>query len=165
MPSAVVPGLPLMATAGFASMASMRLCDAMLPALGTTFELSAAEASGTISAFAIAYGLFQLVYGPLGDRFGKPRVIAFATLACSVAAFSASLSPSLAVLIGSRALMGAAAAGVIPLTMAWIGDQVAWEERQLALARLLTYTVLGMMTGAWAGGAWADLFGWRSAFV
>jgi predicted MFS family arabinose efflux permease len=143
----------------------MRLCDAMLPALGTSFDVPAADASGAISAFAIAYGLLQLVYGPLGDRFGKPRVIAHATLACAASAFAASLSPSLALLVASRALMGGAAGAIIPLTMAWIGDQVPWEARQPVLARLLTYTVAGMMVGAWAGGAMAETVGWRSAFV
>lgn len=143
----------------------MRLCDAMLPALGLSFGVPAADASATISAFAIAYGLLQLVYGPLGDRFGKPQVIALATLACGAAAFVASQSPSLAVLVTSRAVMGAAAGAIIPLTIAWIGDQVPWQERQLVLARLLTYTVGGMIAGAWAGGAAAEAFGWRWAFV
>jgi predicted MFS family arabinose efflux permease len=146
-------------------MVSMRLCDAMLPALGTSFAVPAAEASATISAFAIAYGLVQLVYGPLGDRFGKPRVIAFATLACGAGAFSASMSQSLGALVASRALMGGAAGAIIPLTMAWIGDEVPWEGRQLVLAKLLTYTVTGLMVGAAAGGAVAETVGWRWAFV
>ena len=38
----------------------------------------------TISAFALAYGVLQLFFGPLGDRYGKVRVIGCATLACTV---------------------------------------------------------------------------------
>ena len=49
--------------------------------------------------------------------------------------------------------------------MAWIGDSVAYEERQEVLAQLLGATVFGMICGQWAGGLLADLFGWRSAFV
>lgn len=157
--------LPLLAAAGFASMASMRLCDAMLPALAHDFGGAVVDASGAVSAFAIAYGLMQLVYGPLGDRFGKARVIGLAALACSVAAFVAAAAPSLPWLVASRALMGGTAAGIIPLTMAWVGDSVAWEQRQVALARMLTYTVTGMMAGAWFGGALADWWSWRWAFV
>jgi MFS transporter, YNFM family, putative membrane transport protein len=66
--------LPLLAWAGFASMMSMRLCDAMLPALAQTFGTQPVDAARVISAFAVAYGLLQLAYGPLGDRFGKPLV-------------------------------------------------------------------------------------------
>ena len=145
-------------------MMSMRLCDAMLPALAQTFGTQPTEAARVISAFAIAYGLLQLAYGPLGDRFGKPRVISLATFACSAGALAAALSPTLEVLTWSRVVMGAGAAGIIPLTMAWIGDQVAYAQRQEVLARLLGSTVLGMMAGSWAGGVLADTVGWRTGF-
>lgn len=157
--------LPILATAGFASMLAMRMCDAMLPALGQSFGTPAAQTASTISAFAIAYGVMQLVAGPLGDRFGKPRVIALAALLCGLLALGAAAAPSLSALVLGRALMGGAAAGIIPLTMAWIGDHVPWERRQVVLARLLAYTVGGMTAGAWAGGVMADTLGWRWAFV
>jgi len=143
----------------------MRMCDAMLPALGQTFGTRPADAAQTVSAFALAYGLLQLVYGPLGDRFGKPRVVTLAACGCAVASLIAALAPSLELLSAGRMLMGAFAAGVIPLTMAWIGDRVPYERRQEVLARLLTYTVLGMMLGSWAGGAIAQVANWRLAFV
>jgi predicted MFS family arabinose efflux permease len=89
----------------------------------------------------------------------------FAAFACAVASLLAAFAPSLGLLSASRMLMGAGAAGVIPLTMAWIGDRVPYEQRQEILARLLTYTVLGMILGAWAGGAIAEVASWRIAFV
>jgi predicted MFS family arabinose efflux permease len=156
--------LPLLASAGFASMMSMRLCDAMLPALAQTFGTEPSDAARVISAFAIAYGLLQLAYGPLGDRFGKPVVISMATFACSAGALAAALSPTLDALTWSRVVMGAGAAGIIPLTMAWIGDQVPYLQRQEVLARLLGSTVLGMMAGSWAGGILAETVGWRAGF-
>jgi len=157
--------LPLLALAGFASMMSMRLCDAMLPALAQTFSIEPGKAARVVSAFAVSYGLLQLAYGPLGDRFGKPRVIAMATFVCSAGALAAALSPTLDALTWSRVVMGAGAAGIIPLTMAWIGDQVPYLQRQEVLARLLGSTVLGMMAGAWAGGVLAETVGWRAGFL
>ena len=145
-------------------MMSMRLCDAMLPALAQTFGTRPADVAQVISAFAVAYGLLQLAYGPLGDRFGKPRVISLATLACSAGALAAALSPTLDMLTWSRVVMGAGAAGIIPLTMAWIGDHVPYAQRQEVLARLLGSTVLGMMAGSWAGGVMAETVGWRAGF-
>lgn len=76
--------LRVMGLAGFASMASMRLCDPMLVVLGQEFQVTTGEASLVVSAFAVAYGVLQLFYGPLGDRFGKLRVISLAVLACAV---------------------------------------------------------------------------------
>lgn len=145
-------------------MASMRVCDAMLPALAAAFDASAGQAARTISAFAIAYGVLQLLFGPLGDRYGKLRVIGAATLACTVGSAAAAFSPTLDWLTASRVLSGAAAAGIIPLTMAWIGDTVAYDERQAVLAQLLSATVFGMIAGQWLGGLLADTLGWRAAF-
>ncbi len=160
-----VPGLWLISLAAFTSMASMRVCDPMLVALASEFQVSVGEASKVVSAFALAYGTLQLFYGPLGDRIGKLRVINVAVLAC--AAFSAftALATDLHWLVLARAAMGASAAGIIPLSMAWLGDQVSYERRQETLARLMSATVTGMMAGQWFGGWAAESLGWRSAFA
>lgn len=157
--------LRLMGLAGFASMASMRLCDPMLVMLGQEFQVTTGEASRVVSAFAVAYGVLQLFYGPLGDRFGKLRVISLAVLACAVFSAITSMATDLNVLVAMRAFMGAAAAGIIPLAMAWIGDQVPYDRRQETLARLMGATVSGMMVGLWFGGFAAEHWGWRSAFA
>jgi predicted MFS family arabinose efflux permease len=146
-------------------MVSMRMCDPMLVVLSQEFQVSTGEASRVVSAFAVAYGVLQLFYGPLGDRFGKLRVITLAALACAVFSALTSLAPNLSVLVLMRALMGAAAAGIIPLTLAWIGDQVAYDRRQETLARLMGATVSGMMVGLWFGGFAAENLGWRTAFA
>ncbi|MFP5443413.1 MAG: MFS transporter, partial [Betaproteobacteria bacterium] len=116
-----------------------------------------------IAAFAVAYGVLQLVYGPLGDRVGKVRVIIGATAACAVFSAMTALAPSFSLLVVARAAMGAAAAGIIPLSMAWIGDEVAYEQRQETLARLMVATVTGMMAGQWFGGFATETLGWRAA--
>lgn len=154
----------LVGCCAFTSMASMRVCDAMLPAIAREFGVAAGQAAQAISAFALAYGVLQLFYGPLGDRFGKVRIIGLATLACTAGSALAAASPSLEWLVASRALSGAAAAGIIPLAMAWMGDSVAYEDRQAVLAQLLGATVFGMVAGQWAGGLLAEAFGWRTAF-
>lgn len=133
----------------------MRVCDSMLPALAEEFASRADRASQTISLFALAYGIFQLCSGPLGDRLGKMRVIALAAFACALGNFGACLAGTLDELLAARLLSGIAAAGIVPLTMAWIGDHSPDDERQMALARLLGATVLGMIAGQWGGGALA----------
>jgi predicted MFS family arabinose efflux permease len=157
--------LLVMALAGFSSMVAMRMCDPMLVVLGQEFQVTTGEASRVVSAFAVAYGVMQLFYGPLGDRFGKLRVISLAALACAVFSAITSMAPSLTVLVVMRAFMGATAAGIIPLTLAWIGDQVAYDRRQETLARLMGATVSGMMVGLWFGGFAAENLGWRTTFV
>ena len=157
--------LTLLSAAAFASMTSMRICDPLLPALARDFDTSTGHAAQVISAFAIAYGLLQLFYGPLADRYGKFRVVSLAVLGCALANLAAAFAPSLPLLVVFRAATGATAAAVIPLTMAWIGDAVSYDRRQEVLARLLGATVIGMIVGQWAGGFFADTLGWRSVFI
>ena len=164
-PQAERNSLRVMGLAGFASMASMRMCDPMLVVLGQEFHITTGEASQVVSVFAVSYGLSQLLYGPLGDRFGKLRVIFLAVLACALFSAITSQVSNFEVLVVLRGFMGAAAAGIIPLSMAWIGDQVAYDRRQETLANLMGYTVSGMMVGLWFGGFAAEHLGWRTALA
>ena len=61
----------LLSLAAFASAASLRATDTLLPQLATEFSVTAGGAASVVTAFAISYGLLQAVYGPLGDRYGR----------------------------------------------------------------------------------------------
>ncbi len=141
--------LRVISLAAFCSMASMRVCDPMLVSLAREFSVTTGDASAVIAAFAVTYGVLQLFYGPLGDRLGKVRVVIGATFACALFSGVTALAPTLPVLVAARAAMGASAAGIIPLSMAWIGDNVPYELRQETLAQLMVATVSGMMAGQW----------------
>ncbi len=152
--------------AAFFSGAAMRVCDGMLPRIGSDFGLTPGAAGGVILFFSVAYGLSQMVFGPLGDRFGKARLVCFGLLACMVMALVAAASADFSLLLLTRAAWGMAAAGIIPMSMAWIGDAVPYEDRQATLARLLMGILTGMMSGQLLGGLFADAqAGWRGAFV
>lgn len=137
----------------------------MLPDLARQFGSTAAEAAHTVSAYAIAYGCLQIIFGPLGDRLGKYRLIALTSLACVPGCVLAALAGSLDMLVLARMLTGVAAAGIIPLAMAWIGDTVPYAQRQSTLARFLIGQVLGVVGGQFIGGVFADTLGWRWAFA
>lgn len=157
--------LRLVGIAAFSAMAAMRCADPMLRTLGQEFERSIGDVSAVVSAFAISYGVCQLAHGALGDRIGKLRVIAFAAAACAMASGFAALAWSLDALVLARALMGATAAGIVPLAMAWIGDNVGYAQRQETLARLLGATVSGMIAGQCLGAWLTEAFGWRAVFA
>ncbi|MCC6246738.1 MAG: MFS transporter, partial [Rubrivivax sp.] len=157
--------LRLASVAAFASIASMRACDPMLLPLATEFGRALGEVSRVVSVFAVAYGLLQLFYGPLGDRIGKLTVVAFACIGCALAAVAAAFAHTLEQLVAARIVMGATAAGIVPMTIAWIGDQVPYEQRQETLARLLGATVSGMIAGLWLGAWITEAFGWRAVFA
>jgi predicted MFS family arabinose efflux permease len=155
----------LLALGGFFSSAAFRICDPLLPQLAAEFHASTGAAANTITVFSIAYGALQILWGPVGDRFGKYRTAAFATAACAIGNVGALLSTSLPALIACRFLAGATGGGIIPLAIAWIGDTVPYAERQMALARFMTGTILGIASGQFVGGFFADVLGWRYAFA
>lgn len=157
--------LPALSLAAFGSGVSMRVTDALLPRLAGEFALGLGQVSWVITVFAIAYGFSQLLFGPLGDRFGKYRVIAWGTLACAATAAACALSPNFSFLLVARTLAGATAASIIPLSMAWIGDVTPYEKRQPVLARFLIGQILGVSTGVLLGGFAADHLHWRTPFV
>jgi predicted MFS family arabinose efflux permease len=168
-PEAQQPGtrgtIVLLSCAAFFSGAALRICDSLLPRLASDFGLTAGAAGQVVISFSVAYGLMQLLFGPLGDRYGKARLVCVALFGCAAGALASALAPGFGALVGMRVAWGMAAAGVIPLSMAWIGDNVPYDQRQATLARLMTGTLSGMMAGQLAGGLFAEATpGWRGAF-
>jgi predicted MFS family arabinose efflux permease len=156
----------LLAVAAFFSGAALRICDSLLPRLARDFDISPGQAGQVVIGFSVAYGGMQLVFGPLGDRYGKTRLMCIAMFGCAAGSAASALAPGFGSLVGARIAWGMAAAGIIPLAMAWIGDNVPYEQRQATLARFLTGTLSGMTAGQLAGGLFADSVpGWRGAFL
>jgi len=174
-PNAIPAAAPISATtqrsilllsfATFSSMVAQRICDAMLPELSRSFDASLAQVAQVVSMFAIVYGLAQLIYGPLGDRLGKFCIVAWATLCCGIGSALAVFAASLDLLVLARMATGLAAAAIIPLSMAWIADNVRFDQLQETLARVGLGTTLGIGGGQLVGGLMTNTLGWRWAFV
>ena len=80
------------------------------------------------------------------------------TAACAAAS-------SLGALAFARLAAGFAAAGIVPLALAWIGDAVPYEVRQTTIARFMMGQISGLIIGQAFGGWFGDFAGWRAAFV
>jgi predicted MFS family arabinose efflux permease len=154
----------LLSLAAFASAASLRATDPLLPQIAGEYGVTTGAASGAVTAFALSYGLLQVLVGPLGDRFGRYRTIAAAALVSAFGSAACALAPSLDTLIAARFVSGATIGAFIPLALAWIGDTVAYERRQPLLARFLVGQMLGVAFGNAAAGWLGEHFGWRTIF-
>ena len=145
--------------------AEARVIAPVLPALASEFETTVARAGVLITAYTIPYGLFQLVYGPLADRFSRQRVIAVALGLFALGTFFSGFAPSMLALDLLRLFTGAAGAGVIPVALAYVGDAVPYDERQAALGRVVSVASLGGVLSATIGGVVATFLNWRAIFV
>jgi YNFM family putative membrane transporter len=155
----------LLSAAAFASAATLRVADPLLPQIAGEFTTTAGGASVIATAFAVSYGLCQIFVGTLGDRFGKYTVIAIATFLSGLTTASCAFAGSLDILGALRLLSGATAGAIIPLAMAYLGDVVAYEQRQTVLARFLSGQILGVIFGQVFGGLFGDTIGWRGVFI
>jgi predicted MFS family arabinose efflux permease len=165
--SAPVPTLAIVALslAAFGAASATRVTDPMLPALARDYGVGLATAANVVTVFTLAYGILQIAYGPIGDRFGKYRVIAWACAACALTSLACALAPTFGVLTAARFVAGGTAAAIIPLSMAWIGDALPYDQRQPVLARFLIGQMLGFAAGSLMGGLGAEHFGTRVPFA
>ncbi len=164
-PHSIGSTIVLLSLAAFASAASMRVMDALLVRVSGEYGIGLAAASNVVTVFAVVYGLLQLVMGPLGDRHGKPRVIALACGASAAASLACAMAPTYATLLLARAATGASCACIIPLSMAWVGDVTPYESRQGVLARFLLGQIIGLSAGAALGGFAAESGYWQWPFA
>jgi len=162
-----VPGkvIFLLALAAFASTSAFRVLDPALPQLSEEFNVTTGRAADVVTWFALAYGFMLFFYGPVGDRFGKFRTLAVATLLCAGGNLFIVFAPSFEMVLLGRFISGGTAAAIVPLSMAWIGDHVAYKDRQATLAKFMIGTILGVSAGLVVGGLLTDTVGWRGSFV
>ena len=84
----------LLAAVAFVVVAVMTVTGPLLPLIAGEFSRSVGQAGIIVTAFAVPYGAFQIVFGPIGDRYGKLRVVA--TLAAGDAPWVLCLNPDCA---------------------------------------------------------------------
>jgi predicted MFS family arabinose efflux permease len=155
----------LLGLAGFMVMADNWVLSPILPAIARSLHIQASAAGLLITAYMIPFGIFQIIFGVLSDRYGKKQVISVAmvmfTLATGLCALGAGLT-SVALL---RALTGIFAASVMPISFALIGDLVPVEHRQKAIGTFLGIAYLGQGLSMAVGGTIAFLYSWQGVFV
>lgn len=149
----------------FSATLFVRAVDPLVPVIARDLSVSPGQVALLGSAFAFPFGLMQLVWGPIGDRFGRSGVIRICMLVISVGGAASALWPSLDWQFLMRVVCGAASAGIFPATIALIGDRVPLAQRQAVLARMLGATISGGLAGAVGAGLLVEFLGWRGVFL
>ena len=102
--------LLVLGTAAFLVQADARVMDPLLKIVASDLHVTKEGASIALTLYAFAYGLFQLFYGPLGDRIGKLKVMAAALGLFALGEVLGSFMPNLPLFTALRFLTGTVAA-------------------------------------------------------
>jgi MFS transporter, DHA1 family, multidrug resistance protein len=119
----------------------------------------------TLSAFIAAFGLWQLVAGPLSDRYGRRPAILGGALTYFVASLLCLAAPSVTALIAGRILQAIGACTCLVGTRGMVRDLYAPVDGARLLAGAATFMSLAPLIGPLVGALLFEAFGWRSAFA
>lgn len=153
------------AAASFASSFDRFAVSPLLVLVALDFGASLAQALAVASAYFLAYGVCQPLWGGLSDRFGRVRLMRAALLAAAAAGTLSAFAPNLGLLIAARALTGAFFGAVVPTSLTYVGDTVDEQHRQPALSDLMAAIAVGTALATAVAGILGDLVGWRVVFA
>lgn len=142
--------------------------DLYLPALpGLTQDLGAsmAQAQLTLTALLLAFGVSQLVWGPLSDRLGRRRVLLLGMLAYSMASVGSALSGSIEALIFWRTVQGAAMGAGVMCARAIVRDLYAPAEGATVMSKGLSGLGVLACISAPLGGLITGWINWHAALL
>jgi len=151
--------------AAFLVNADSRAVAPVLPAIADDLQIRESTAGLLISAYAIPYGLFQLVYGPIADHIGKTRTITLALALFSIGTVGCGLVSSYESLFILRVITGIFAAGIIPIALAQIGDSFDFAERPKAISLFMAFSTSGQALGIVIGAFVSEFFTWKWLFL
>ena len=123
-----------------------------------------AHLSWVVTAFAVASTATTPLYGKLSDQFGR-RPAFFVSIGVFLAgSVLCGAAHSMAMLIGSRALQGVGAGGLIILSQTTIGDMVAPRDRGRYQGLIAAVFALCSVAGPLLGGVITDTLSWPWIF-
>jgi EmrB/QacA subfamily drug resistance transporter len=135
-----------------------------LSTLRKSLGASLVDLEWTVNAYNLAFACFLLTGAALGDRFGRRRMFLFGLFGFTMASAAAALSPNVSALIAARALQGATAGIVMPLTLTLISDAFPAEKRGTAIGLWGGITGLAVAAGPVVGGAIVTGINWHWIF-
>ena len=122
------------------------------------------DVSWLVTAYVVAAAATTPLWGKLGDRHGRKRLLEVALVIFVSASALCGTAQSITVLIAVRAIQGAAAGGLMTLAMAAVGDLVAPRERGRYQGYIAAVFAVATVIGPLLGGVIVDHASWRWVF-
>ena len=136
-----------------------------LPDITASFGSPMAQAQLTLSALLLAFGVSQLVWGPLSDRFGRKPILLVGLSAYALAAVGSALSASMLALIVWRAVQGVAMGAAVMCARAIVRDLYQPVQGARVMSKGLSGLGVIAFLSPPLGGLLNNTFNWRVALL
>lgn len=144
---------------------NVSIANIALPSFTEAFGAPFQAAQWVVVAYLLAVTALIVSVGRLGDMIGRRRLLRIGLAAFAGASLLCALAPTLGLLIAARAAQGIAAAALMALSMALVGETIPKKRAGAAMGLLGTMSAIGTALGPSLGGALIAGFGWRSIFL
>lgn len=162
---AAIYGLSLLTLLNFVNYIDRYILAAVQPRILDEFRLTNTEGGLIFSAFLVVYFLTSPIFGRLGDRRSRTRLMALGVGVWSLATAASGIVRSFQQLLGARAAVGVGEAAYGTISPALISDYFPRDKRGRAFAVFYVAIPVGAAVGYILGGELEHAFGtWRSVF-
>jgi EmrB/QacA subfamily drug resistance transporter len=141
------------------------ILNVALPTLQDEFDASASTLQWMVDSYLLVFAGLLLVFGTLGDRFGRKLALQAGVSIFGVASLGALVADTSGHVIAVRAAMGVGAALIMPATLSIIANVFSGEERGKAIGVWAALAAVGIGLGPLAGGLLLEWFEWWSVFL
>ena len=141
------------------------ILNVALPTLQDEFDASPSTLQWMVDSYLLVFAGLLLVFGTLGDRFGRKRALQAGVSIFGLASLGALVADSADQVIAVRAAMGIGAALIMPATLSIIANVFTGEERGKAIAIWAALAAVGIGLGPLVGGLLLEWFAWPSVFL
>ncbi|MEU3314188.1 DHA2 family efflux MFS transporter permease subunit [Streptomyces sp. NPDC048387] len=162
-PSAVW-ALVLTGAASFMAALDNLVVTTALPAIRADLGGRLEDLEWTVNAYTLTFAVLLMFGSALGDRFGRRRLFTAGLALFTAASAAAALSPGIGQLIAARAVQGAGAAVMMPLSLTLLTAAVPAARRGMALGIYGAVTGLAVASGPLIGGSLTEHISWQWIF-
>ncbi|GGJ51433.1 DHA2 family efflux MFS transporter permease subunit [Streptomyces brasiliensis] len=135
-----------------------------LPTIKDKLGGSLADLEWTVNAYTLSFAVLMMFGAALGDRFGRRKLFTLGLLLFTAASAAAALAPGIGMLIAARAVQGAGAAIVMPLSVTLLTVAVPADKRGAALGIWGAINGLSIAAGPLVGGTIVEHLSWQWIF-